>query len=104
MHEGARNAFEIADPGGAPEAAVRRLADALHAMLHVAVSLVEAGRAIELAGIDAMTGRLCASVLDLGPERSILFRDDMVRLGDEIDRLMVTMTNRLRDASANTMK
>ena len=87
----------LSDTAGVREAAVRGLLESLLAMLRVAGALIASGRAIELAGIDAVTGRICASVLDLGPERSRGFRDDLARLGTEFERLIAATTSRTPD-------
>jgi hypothetical protein len=89
------------DAAGVREAAVRGLLDSLLAMLRVAGALVASGRAIELTGIDAVTGRICASVLDLGPERSRGFRGDLARLDAEFERLIVATTRQMPEMAKN---
>lgn len=55
-------------PAAAPALGVaEREAAALGAMLRVARGLAQAGRRVELSGIDAMVGRVCARSLDLPP-------------------------------------
>lgn len=50
---------------GAAINAVRALSEELTKMVGVARALVEAGRAIDLTGIDSQVGLLCAKSLDL---------------------------------------
>ena len=88
--EDARSGF--AEPAGfpqpdAPIAWVREYAGGLARTLGLAGALVEAGRRIDLAGLDSQVGLLCARALDLDPEEGRQVRADLMALRDIVDTL-----------------
>lgn len=78
-------------PWPAPEINATAVADALldrlTNTLAIASSLATAGRTIELSGLQAATGRLCAHVLDLPPDLGLRFRPALVDLQGRINAL-----------------
>jgi hypothetical protein len=75
-------------PAGNPALlAAEQWVEELRALLVVSLALAEAGRPLDLAGLDAATGRLCAAVLDLGPELGRRLRPRMVALLEAIGPL-----------------
>jgi len=70
-----------------PINAVRALAEELSRIVDVARALVEAGRAIDLAGLDSQVGLLCAKSLDLPPEEGRRVRPWLVALSGAVEAL-----------------
>jgi hypothetical protein len=66
---------------------VRTLADGLARMLRTARALVGQRRLIDLAGLEADIGVLCARALDLPPEQGRLMRLELLALLSELDLL-----------------
>ena len=82
----------LAEPSGfpqpdAPIAWVRDYAGGLARTLGLARALVEAGRRIDLAGLDSQVGLLCARALDLDPEEGRQVRADLIALREMLDAL-----------------
>ena len=82
----------LAEPSGFPQpetpiAWVRDYAGSLARTLGLAGALVEAGRRIDLAGLDLQVGLLCARALDLDPEEGRLVRAELVALRESVDAL-----------------
>lgn len=82
----------FAEPAGFPMpetrlAQVLGLAAQLRNTLGVARALVEAGRRIDLAGLDDQVGLLCARMLDLEPDEGRSARVELIRLRAELDLL-----------------
>jgi hypothetical protein len=71
----------------APQEAVLAMADGIAATLSVARTLLHSGRQIDLTGLDQMTGRLCASALDLPIEQGRTVRPRLAALLASIDDL-----------------
>lgn len=67
--------------------AAEQWVEGLRALLVVSLALTEAGRPLDLAGLDAAIGRLCAAVLDLGPDLGRRLRPRMVALLEAIGSL-----------------
>ncbi len=63
------------------------LADGVSATLRVARGLIAGHRQVELAGLDAMVGLLCARTLDLPPEQGRALRPRLLLLLAELDGL-----------------
>jgi hypothetical protein len=63
-----------------PIEAVRALADELTKMVGVACALIEADRAVDLAGLDRDIGLLCAKSLDLPPDEGRAVRPRLIAL------------------------
>jgi hypothetical protein len=63
------------------------LAEGVSAMLRIARGLIEGRRQVDLGGLDAMVGWLCARALDLPPEHGRALRPRLVLLLTELDAL-----------------
>jgi hypothetical protein len=66
---------------------VRAFADELTRTVDVARALAEAGRAIDLAGLDDQIGLLCAKSLDLQPDEGRRMRPRLIVLAASIEAL-----------------
>ncbi len=66
---------------------VRNLARSLSATARLARVLVEAGEQIDLAGLTAHAGLLCARALDLAPEQGREVRAELMTLRGDLDTL-----------------
>lgn len=66
---------------------VRTLTDGLARMLRTARALVDQQRLIDLRGLEADVGVLCARALDLPPEQGRLMRLELLALLSELDLL-----------------
>ena len=73
--------------------AVRALAEELTKMVGVARALVDAGRAIDLSGLDDQVGLLCAKSLDLPPDEGRRIRPRLIALSGSIEALSRTFTS-----------
>ncbi len=71
----------------APFGRTRALADAIASTLRLARALAGAGRKVDLAGLDAPIGLLCAKSLDLSPEEGRQMRIMLVGILEEVDAL-----------------
>ena len=78
--------FARADPGAERDAALA-MAASVGRTLRMAVSLAEAGRSIDIAGLDNWVGRLVARSLDLEPEDGRAIRPALIALLADLDRL-----------------
>ncbi len=67
--------------------AVRALAEELTKMIGIAHALVDAGRTIDLAGLDSQVGLLCAKTLDLPPEDGRRARPRLIALSGSVEAL-----------------
>ncbi len=65
---------------------VRRLGTQLIASLSTARILLEAGREVDLSGLQDSIGELCARALDLAPTTGLELRALLVALRKEVDR------------------
>ena len=63
------------------------LADGVSATLRIARGLIEGRRQVDLAGLEAMVGLLCARTLDLAPEQGRALRPRLLLLLAELDGL-----------------
>lgn len=63
----------------------------LSASIAVANGLAASGRAIDLGGLEAVTGLLCAQVLDLEPAEGSAIRPAIVTLNSNIGSLIETL-------------
>ena len=63
------------------------LAERVAGTLLLAAALAEAGRRLELEGLDRMVGLLCAQALDLPPALGHAFRPRLVGLLEDLDAL-----------------
>lgn len=73
--------------GHDPIGAVHALADELAKTIGVARALAEAGRVIDLTGLDSRIGLLCAKSLDLPPEQGRTMRPRLIELSDAVAAL-----------------
>lgn len=55
------------------------------AMLRTTEALLRAARPVDLRGLEAEVGRLCAASLDLPPDEGRLMRDDLAALLARLD-------------------
>ena len=67
--------------------AVRELVEALTRTIDLARALAEAGRAIDLAGLDGQVGLLCAKSLDLPPDQGRAVRPRLIELSEAVATL-----------------
>src|SRR6476469_6006414 len=75
-------------------AAVRALSDELTNIVGVARALVEAGRDVDLAGLDRQVGLLCARTLDLPPDEGRSLRPRLIALSGTVETLLRAMAAR----------
>lgn len=68
-----------------------QVAESAAAMLRLARGMVEAGRRVQLDGLDQIMGRLCARCLDLPPEEGRALRPRLAALLVEMDALHATL-------------
>lgn len=54
--------------------------------------LIEDGRAVDLSGLDAQIGLLCAKALDLPPDQGHTLRPALIGLRDKADALLSALT------------
>jgi hypothetical protein len=74
--------------------AVRALSDELTNIVGVARALVEAGRDVDLAGLDRQVGLLCAKTLDLPPDEGRRLRPRLIALSATVETLLRAMAAR----------
>jgi hypothetical protein len=77
-----------------PVAAVRVLADELTSTISLACAFAEAGRAIDLTGLDDRVGLLCAKSLDLPPDEGRRVCSRLIALSGAIEALSRALTAR----------
>ena len=80
--------------GDASVEAVRALSDELTNIVGVARALVEAGRDVDLAGLDRQVGLLCAKTLDLPPDEGRRLRPRLIALSATVETLLRAMAAR----------
>ena len=71
----------------AAEAAVHALAESLSKTIRLSRAFASTGRPVDLAGLESGVGLLCATVLNLAPERGRLLRPRLVLLRQDLDEL-----------------
>ncbi len=69
-------------------------ARSIEATLAAAAALLDAGRRVDMTGLDQRTGRLCAQGLDLPPDEGARLRPALLALRDSLD----TVAGRLKGA------
>jgi len=77
-----------------PTEAVRALAGELTSMVEVARALAAAGRTVDLAGLDARIGLLCAKSLDLPPDEGRRMRPRLIALSGSMQALSRALADR----------
>jgi hypothetical protein len=75
----------------APLRELRAFADGVTQTLGVARGLVEAGRYVDLAGLEDQVGLLCAKALDLPPAEGRAMRGELVALLARVEALSVAL-------------
>jgi hypothetical protein len=86
-------------------AALQTLADRLTRTVSIARALVEAGRAVDLAGLEDGVGLLCAKTLDMPMPESRQMLPAMLELRAQIDSLTARMVSqRQRGAPAEAAR
>jgi hypothetical protein len=77
-----------------PLATVRACLEQLGHTVGIARSLVRAGKQVDLTGLDAEMGFVCARTLDLPPEEGRAVRPELMGLRTEIDALTEALATR----------
>ncbi len=67
------------------------LADAISGTLRLARALVQAKRRVDLTGLEAEAGRLCAACLDLPPEQARALRPHLLAVLGDLDAVEAAM-------------
>lgn len=81
-------------PAAAPQiVGVEQAADSVRTVLRLARGMVQSGRRVDLTGLDAMVGRLCAGSLDLPPDDGRRMGRVLAELLVEIDALHASLPN-----------
>jgi hypothetical protein len=75
-------------------ATVRACLEQFSRTLGIARSLVRAGKTVDLTGLDAEMGYVCARTLDLPPEDGRALRPKLIGLRAELDALSVALATR----------
>jgi hypothetical protein len=75
----------------APLTDLRAFTDGVTHMLGVALSLVEVGRSVDLAGLEEQIGLLCAKALDLPPDEGRAIRIELIALLARVEALSVAL-------------
>lgn len=70
-----------------PVDALRTCADQVSRTLAIARNLVQAGKQVDLTGLDAELGFVCARALDLPPEEGRVARPILMMLRSELEAL-----------------
>lgn len=84
----------VGDMDDKAAAAVEALADNLMGVLGVARALAACGRPVDLAGLSASAGLLCAKALDLPPDRGRRVRPKLALLRNDLDALSAALRAR----------
>jgi hypothetical protein len=75
-----------AEPDADPRLAdIRVMAERLDGTLRTCQALLLSSRAVDVTGLDATAGRLCAAILDLPPETALRLRGSLVGLLTRLD-------------------
>ena len=75
----------------APLVELRAFADGVTQTLGVARGLVEAGRCVDLAGLEDQVGLLCAKALDLLPAEGRVMRAELIAVLTRVGALSVAL-------------
>lgn len=70
---------------------LRAFADGVTQTLSVARGLVEAGRSVDLAGLEDQIGLLCAKALDLQPAEGRIMRTELIAVLARVEALSVAL-------------
>jgi hypothetical protein len=77
----------------APLIALRTFAEGVTQTLGLARGLVEAGRSVDLTGLQDQVGLLCAKALDLPPAEGRAMRGDLIALLARVDALTAAVSH-----------
>ncbi len=77
-----------------PLATVRGCLAQLGRTLAIARNLLQAGKRLDLTGLDADMGFVCARTLDLPPEEGLALRPELIGLRAELDALSAALEAR----------
>lgn len=66
-------------------------ASALGGLLQASEALIDAGRQLDVDGLDLRVGRLCAQCLDIEPDEARALRPGLLALKIQVDRLSARM-------------
>ena len=77
---------------------LRAFADGVTQTLGVARGLIEAGRYVDLSGLEDQVGLLCAKALDLAPAEGRAMRTDLVGVLARLDALSIALVHARDDA------
>jgi len=77
-----------------PLGGVRACLEQFSHTVGIARSLVQAGRRVDLAGLEGEMGFICARTLDLPPEQGRGLRPALLALRAELDALLAALTAR----------
>jgi hypothetical protein len=77
-----------------PLATVRACLEQLGRTLGIAHNLVRAGKQVDLSGLDADVGYVCARTLDLPPDEGRALRPELLGLRAELDALSTALEQR----------
>ena len=75
-------------------AAVQSLTEDITRLLRLTRALVQAGRDVDLCGLDRQIGLLCAKTLDLETRKGRMFRPSLIELRREVDALTGSFATR----------
>ena len=83
--------MHLARSAGCVRTAAHESLDRLQVTLALAISLAIAGRTVDLSGLEADTGLLCAQVLDLPPSEGQALRPALLAVHTSIKRLIASL-------------
>jgi hypothetical protein len=86
----------------APLTELLGFADGVTQTLGIACGLIEAGRYVDLAGLEDQVGLLCAKALDLPPAEGRTMRAELVAVMARLDALSVALLH-VRDTACGNM-
>ena len=76
---------------GTPLATVRGCLEQFRYTVGIARNLVQAGKLVDLAGLDAQIGFVCARALDLPREEGRALRPALIEIRDDLDALSAAL-------------
>lgn len=91
---GSNAAMQAPNDAETPLATVRACLEQLGRTLGIARNLVRAGKLVDLTGLDAEMGFVCARTLDLPPDEGRAMRPELIALRAEIDALTAALATR----------
>jgi hypothetical protein len=86
-------AFDLERAENDARLAVEALADGLAGLLRAAVALVGTGGAVDLEGLDWMTGLVCARALNLPPDHGRRVQPHLIALRTDLDVLSAALAS-----------